>query len=220
MPIKNYIGKRFGYVEVLDITNERKNGYVVYKCKCHKCNKIVNKTLEHLIQRYKKGYRNMTCGCFDYKHNHLYKDGLSNTRLKYIYNDMKQRCYKKSNPAYKNYGGRGIRICDEWLNDFKEFYRWSLNNGYKENLTIDRINNNDDYKPSNCRWATMLEQIRNRRNTVILTYKNETKTIKEWAQNYNIELSTLRTRIKRGWDIERALNEKTHSNYKGKHNEK
>lgn len=219
MPIKNYIGERFGYVEALEKTNKRKNGYIVYKCKCHKCNKIIYKTLEHLVQRKKQGFNNMTCGCYDKKHNHLYKNGLSKTRLRYIYDDMKSRCYNKKNPGYKNYGNRGIKICNEWLNCFETFYNWSINNGYKEDLTIDRINNDGNYEPSNCKWSTKLEQVRNRRNTVLLTYKNETKTIKEWAEEYNIKFVTLKTRVNRGWDIEKALKEKTHSNYKGEHND-
>lgn len=219
MPIKNYIGEKFGYVEVLEKTDERNNGYIVYKCKCYNCGKIVNKSLGNLIRRKKQGYNNMTCGCFDYHHNHLYKNGLSNTRLKYIYNGMKARCYNKNNPAYKNYGGRGIKICDEWLNDFERFYNWAISNNYDKDLTIERIDNSGDYTPNNCKWATRLEQNRNRRNITLLTYNDETKTIKEWADEYNLELVTLRTRINRGWDVERALKEKTHLNYKGKHNE-
>lgn len=216
MPTKNYIGQKFGYVEVLEKTNERKNGNIVYKCKCHKCGQIINRTLCNLVSRKNKGHNNMTCGCFNFHHNNLYKHGLSDTKLIYIYSNMKQRCYNKNNPGYKNYGGRGIKICNEWLNSFENFYNWAIKNGYQENLTIERMNNNGNYEPSNCRWATKLEQVRNRRNTVLITYKNETKTIKEWAEQYNIEFVTLKTRINRGWDIERALKEKTHLNYKGK----
>ena len=216
MPTKNYIGERFGYVEVLEKTDKRKNGYIVYKCKCYKCGKVVDKTLKHLCRRKKQGFSNMTCGCYDRKHNHLYKNGLSNTRLRHIYDDMKARCYNKNIIAYKNYGGRGITMCDEWKNNFETFYNWAMQNGYNERLTIDRINNNGNYEPKNCRWTTMLEQVKNRRNTTLITYNNKTQTIKEWAKEYDIELTTLRTRINRGWDIERALKEKTHSNYKGR----
>ena len=216
MPIKNYIGEIFGFVEVLEKTDKRKNGYIVYKCKCHKCGKIISKTLGHLSRRKKQGFNNMTCGCYDRKHNHLYKNGLSNTRLRYIYAGMKARCYNKNNPSYKNYGERGIKICDEWKNNFETFYNWAIKNGYNENLTIERINNNGNYEPNNCKWATMLEQVRNRRNTILITYNNKTQSIKEWAKEYNIELVTLRTRINRGWEIGRALKEKTHSNCKRK----
>lgn len=216
MSTKNYTGQKLGYIEVLEKTDERKNGNVVYKCKCHKCGRVYNRTLCNLISRKNKGHNNMTCGCLNRHHNNFYKHGLSDEKLMYIYSNMKQRCYNKNNYGYKNYGGRGIKVCDEWLNNFKSFYDWSINNGYQDNLTIDRINNDGNYEPSNCKWSTKLEQVRNRRNTILITYNNETKTIKEWAEQYNIDFNTLRTRIRRGWDIERALNEKTHLNYKGK----
>lgn len=219
MPLKNFSGEKFGYIEVLEKTNKRECGYIVYKCKCHKCNKIVYKSLGHLVQRKKKGYNNMTCGCFDYHHNHLYKNGLSNTRLRHIYDDMKSRCNNKNNLAYKNYGKRGIKVCEEWQNDFETFYNWAISHNYKENLTIDRIDNNGNYEPSNCQWITQDEQNRNKRNIILLTYNGETKMLKEWAKEYGLELSTLRTRINRGWNIERALKEKTHPNYKRKKNE-
>ena len=149
MPAKNYIGQKFGYVEVLEKTNERKNGNIVYKCKCHKCGQIINRTLCSLVSRKNKGFNNMTCGCFDFHHNNLYKHGFSNTKLLYIYSNMKQRCYNKKNSGYKNYGGRGIKVCDEWLNSFENFYHWAIENGYEENLTIDRIDNDGNYEPIN-----------------------------------------------------------------------
>ena len=218
MPIKNCIGNRYGYIEVLEKTSKRKRNYVVYKCKCHKCGKIVEKTLEHLQTRKNQGFDNMTCGCFNRHHNNFYKNGLSNTRLRHIYANMKSRCYNKNNKGYNYYGGRGIKICEEWLEDFENFYNWAIGCGYKENLTIERINVNGDYEPNNCKWADVYEQMNNRTNTIKLKYKDTTKSLTEWAREYNIEIATLRTRISRGWSVERALNEKTHLNYKGKKN--
>ena len=215
----NYIGNKYGYIEVLEETNKRKKGYIIYKCKCHKCNNIIEKTLEHLTTRKKQGYNNMTCGCIDRHHNNFYKNGLSNTRLRYIYDNMKSRCYNHNNKGYKHYGGRNIIVCDEWLDKekgFENFYKWANNNGYEENLTLDRINVDGNYEPSNCRWANVYEQMNNRTNTIKLEYKGITKTLTQWAREYNLEISTLRSRIARGWSIEKALNEKTHLNYKGK----
>ena len=113
-----------------------------------------------------------------------YKHGLSNTRLYRIWCAMKQRCYSESFDGYKNYGGRGIRICDVWLNDFKSFYDWAMNNGYRDDLTIDRIDNDGDYTPDNCRWATRLEQQNNRRNTVFRENGGKEKIEHvEWGQH-------------------------------------
>lgn len=221
--IKNAEGNIYGYIEVLEMTNKRKNGYVVYKCKCNKCGRIFENSLEHYRARAKQGIDTMTCGCYDRHHNNLYKSGLSNTRLRYIYDNMKSRCNNKNNKNYKNYGGRGITICNEWLNEengFETFYKWAINNGYAKKLTIDRINNDGNYEPNNCRWTNFREQIINRRNMKKFNYNGIIKTLPEFAKQYNIALPTLKDRIRRGWNIERALNEKVHKNFKGKHNKK
>lgn len=88
---------------------------------------------------------------------------MSNRRLSSIYQGMKQRCYNTKRPNYKYYGGRGIVICDEWLNSPQAFYNWAMANGYQENLTIDRINTDGNYEPQNCRWASFKEQAANKR---------------------------------------------------------
>jgi hypothetical protein len=127
---------------------------------------------------------------------------------------MKQRCYNKNNPKYKNYGARGIRICDEWLNDVSAFIKWSLDNGYDDTLSIDRINVDGDYEPSNCRWATNAEQALNRTDNRLLTYNGVTMTMKEWADKYNLPYKLVESRINSyGWSIERALTEPIHAHY-------
>lgn len=125
---------------------------------------------------------------------------------------MKSRCYNKNDKRYKDYGGRGIIVCDEWLdkeNGFMNFYQWAMASGYKDNLTIDRIDNNGNYKPNNCRWATDKEQSRNRRSNHLIKYKNETHCIAEWAEKLNIKQTVLIQRIYTyKWSIEKALTTK------------
>lgn len=123
------------------------------------------------------------------------------------YNLMKARCYKESNRAFKNYGGRGILMCDEWLNSFTSFFNWSLSNGWKKGLSIERINNNNGYSPSNCKWATRLEQNRNQRKNVFISAFGESKCISEWATDSRCKIGVngLEKRIKRGWKPEDAI---------------
>ncbi len=119
------------------------------------------------------------------------------------FNTMKQRCYNPNHSNYKNYGGRGIKICDEWLKDKQKFYRWAYKNEFDPNLgsfgcTIDRINVNGNYEPSNCRWISMMEQQQNRRNNKKVTIKGETKTKAEWAREFNITREGFNYRLKHG----------------------
>lgn len=125
--------------------------------------------------------------------------GKHGTRIYSIFSDMKTRCYNKNYKKYKNYGGRGIKICDEWLNDFQSFYSWAMSNGYKDNLTIDRIDVNGNYEPSNCRWITIEEQQNNRRETIRVTYKNVTRTLSQWGEILNINRKTLWARYNKHW---------------------
>lgn len=144
------------------------------------------------------------------------KHGLSNTRLHKIWHSMYCRCYYKSTNQYKNYGGKGIKVCKEWkhIEGFVNFYNWSIANGYKDNLTLDRIDNNKDYSPQNCRWVTYKQQCRNKTNNVYYTFKNETKTSKEWCEIYNISQTTLNDRLKRNWTLEQALTISTKGNHR------
>lgn len=118
---------------------------------------------------------------------------------------MKARCYNATHDRYKDYGARGIVVCDEWLNDFTVFYDWAMNNGYKENLTIDRIDVNGNYEPSNCRWVTSKEQQRNTRYNRNYTINGKTHCITEWCEILGINRNMVYTRINRGWTVENAL---------------
>ncbi len=112
---------------------------------------------------------------------------------------MKTRCYNPRGSNYDRYGGRGITICDEWLSDFKIFYDWSVLNNYSDELTIDRINNDGDYEPSNCRWTTMQTQSRNRSDNKIITLYGKSKPLCVWCEEYKINYNTVQSRLDRGW---------------------
>ena len=144
------------------------------------------------------------------------KHGLSNTRLHRIWHSMYCRCYYKSTNQYKNYGGKGIKVCEEWkhIEGFVNFYKWAMANGYKDGLTLDRIDNEKNYSPQNCRWVTYKQQCRNRTNNVYYTFKGETKTSKEWCEIYNISQTTLNDRLKRNWTLEQALTISTKGNHR------
>lgn len=135
------------------------------------------------------------------------KHGMYKSRIYKIWESMKLRCYSVHQTAYKDYGGRGITVCTEWLNDFMMFYNWAISNGYNDRLTLDRIDVNGNYEPLNCRWLTMKEQTRNKRNNRFLTYNGLTKCIVDWANETGIDRRTLTKRIDvLGWTVEKALN--------------
>lgn len=166
-------GRKYGKLTVI-----KKMGYkgkkITWLCKCD-CGKekiVLGHCLRDGITK--------SCGCLLHEHNKTH--GLSNTNLYKIYCGMKSRCYCKTNKKYKSYGGRGITMCDEWLNDFKAFYDWSMVNGYSEKLTIDRIDVDGNYEPSNCRWATLKEQDNNKRLDKLYTYNGKTMSARDWCK--------------------------------------
>lgn len=135
----------------------------------------------------------------------------SKSRLYSIWTNMKSRCNNKSVPKYKVYGGRGIIVCAEWNNSFTSFRDWAIANGYSDKLTIDRINPNGNYTPTNCRWISIKQQENNRTNNHLLTYKGVTKTMKQWAETIGISYNCLQMRINTyGYTVEEALESKKH----------
>ena len=200
--------RRFGMLTVL----KRAEDYVfksgrkerMWQCQCD-CGNILDVFGENL-----KNGNTTSCGC--YKKEKMKKEktthGLSNDRLYSAYNHMKARCYNVNNKSYKDYGGRGIIICDEWLGDngFDNFYNWAISHGYSDELTIDRIEVNGNYEPNNCRWVDLVIQENNRTNNHLITYNNKTMTMAMWAKELNINYKTLANRIcTYGWSVEKAF---------------
>ena len=187
---KNINGMKFGKLIVLKET-ERKNKcgniYCLCQCECGNQKEIIKSSL---ISGNTK-----SCGCWAServkKAKIHYVHGDSKTRLHGIWCEIKRRCYCKTDNAYKNYGGRGITMCDEWKNDYVKFRQWALNNGYTDELTIDRINNDKGYEPNNCRWSTKKEQANNRRSNIKIKYKNQILTLKQLAEKVNIKYNKI-----------------------------
>ena len=197
-------GQKFGRLTVIKRANN-KGKRTAWICVC-KCGNELITTTDNL-----RCGDTQSCGCYNKEQNGLAhkKHGLRNEKLYAVHQSIKARCYNKNNKQYKDYGGRGITVCDEWLgeNGVKNFIKWSKNNGYKKNLTIDRIDNNGNYDPDNCRWVDMKTQQNNRCNNHLITYNGETHTLSQWAEIMHINKGALSLRINRyHWDIEKALN--------------
>lgn len=206
---KNIVGERFGRWTVINNVQSirRKNGRsdtaVLCKCDCGTERIIKKKELVHGSTK--------SCGCYrsDRMRSKQTTHGMTNTRIFKIWDGMNGRC-KRNTHWNKNYAGRGITVCEEWRgkDGFRRFYDWSVENGYNDTLTIDRIDVNSGYSPENCRWVDMVVQGNNRRTNIRFEYNDVSKTISEWSRTVGINKNTLYSRIvERGWDIRRALEE-------------
>ncbi|WP_049041837.1 hypothetical protein [Clostridium sporogenes] len=202
-------GKKFERLTVLERAGISKNGHITWKCKCDCGNETI------VDGSSLRGGNTKSCGCLAIEKSTervvclTATHKMSNTRIFRIWYGVKIRCEKPYSKNYDNYGGRGIKICDEWSDTekgFMNFYNWSMANGYNKRLSIDRIDVNGNYEPNNCRWITNKEQQRNKRNNHLITYNNKTKCLIEWASIYNILPETIQMRISRyNWSIEKAL---------------
>lgn len=180
---KDLTGKRFGRLVAIKKLN---SPFWLCKCDCGK---------ERIVASNHLGRTTNSCGCIkrELGIKQLEKHGLTTggkPRIFGVWCGMRQRCYDKNTKAYSAYGARGIVVCDEWLS-FKAFHKWALLNGYKENLTIDRIDNNGNYEPSNCRWITRIENAKNQRSCIYLTIDSTTDSISGWVKRLNICKPTL-----------------------------
>lgn len=173
-----------------------------FLCKCD-CGNTVICTASNLISKTKSKY---SCGCvkrFNLREKN--PNAKSKQRLYHIWIGMKSRCHNPNDTAFHNYGAKNIEVCKEWRHNYEAFHNWSLENGYNDTLTIDRINNAEGYTPNNCRWVTFKEQANNTSKNHLLTFKGKTQTLTQWAEELNLTTSAIIARLNRGWTIENTL---------------
>ncbi len=209
---KDLTGSIFGRLKVVEQTEDyvRPDGRreARWKCICS----CENKTIVYAMGANLQSGHTQSCGCLQKERvsNALIKDGRGRDRIYYVWHSMIDRCSNESSPHYKNYGGRGIRVCEEWL-DYTKFKIWAYNSGYDANAqnktcTLERIDVDGDYCPENCCWTNMKEQSNNKRNNVLLTYNNKTMTISQWADVLGIKWETLWARVHNlKWSDEKAI---------------
>jgi hypothetical protein len=208
LDIQNMIGKKFTNLTILSEAEAHitKGGHKrrAVICQCD-CGKIIKSQISPIISKSVK-----SCGCYSAKlakERMLYENkthGMVKSPEYNSWRSMKKRCYLKAHKSYKYYGGRGIIVCDRWLNSFENFLQ-DMGIRPEGNYSLDRIDNNGDYCPENCRWATLLEQGRNQRTNVNVTYQGETKCIAEWAEVTGMPYGKLHYRITVGKDINKCF---------------
>lgn len=195
-------GQRFGRLTVVSRAENDARGQARWYCNCECGAENIIVRGRHLISGHTQ-----SCGCL---HNEGFsaitsKHLKSNEKLYGIWADMKRRTKTETRKDFKYYGGRGIKVCNEWDNDFEAFYKWACDNGYADGLDIDRKDNDKDYTPQNCRWVTHKKNCSNKSDNRHIMVDGVTKTLSEWADCSNINQNTLLQRLKRGWSIEKAL---------------
>lgn len=190
-------GQRFGRLVVVCYTGSDKHHKSRWDCLCD-CGKTINVETGALRSENTK-----SCGCSRLGNVNV-THGKAKTRIYKTWANMKNRTGNPNTDDYSYYGERGITLCDEWQ-EFEVFYAWAIKSGYSGGLTIDRIDNNGNYTPQNCRWVNQKIQCNNRRSNNVITYNGETKTLGEWAEQFGLNRSTIYRRLNSGWSIEKVL---------------
>lgn len=201
--IKDLTGQKFGRLTVVGLQpTETRKTYWACQCDCGNMKIVRSDSLQCGAIR--------SCGCLKKEQdgkNLVLGNGrrkraetgykVGGTRLYNTWRNMKSRCYNKHDARYDRYGGRGIKVCEEWIKNFIAFHDWALKNGYTDDLTIDRIDNDGDYSPNNCRWATQQQQSRNRSTNINITIGNSTRTLTEWCEIFNVDFKKIIVRYHR-----------------------
>lgn len=205
-PVIDLTGKKFGRLTVIRQDGRDDYGRIKWLCECE-CGRIST-----VIGNLLKNGTTKSCGCLRSEEvkSHGIRHGMSRSNVYYDWCNMKARCSNPNLANYKNYGGRGISVCERWVDDFQTFYDDVSELPYfgEDGYSLDRINNDGDYEPGNVRWADDVTQCNNTRRTILIEYDGRVLSLMEWARELGINHSTLYYRIKRGWDIERAFTTK------------
>jgi hypothetical protein len=202
---KDIEGQRFTRWVVLGYAGQNERKASLWYCRCD-CGTVRIVKSNDLLSNKSK-----SCGCLQHEitAERNYKHGLATAPEHQIWTQMKVRCNNPKNKGYKNYGGRGIKVCERWQKSFADFIS-DMGQRPSPNHSIERIDNDGDYEPQNCKWATYTEQANNTRNNHFLTFNGETLTINQWARKLGIDRRVLTSRLIRGWSVERVLGEKLH----------
>lgn len=201
---QDHTGERFNHLTALECVGRANDGNPIWLCRCD-CGNLHKATARNLVHG-----KVMSCGCINHLGHRTH--GQAHTRLYNVWNGMRQRCSNPNNGEWHNYGGRGIKVCKEW-NEYESFRKWALSNGYDEDAeygkcSIDRIDTDGNYEPSNCRWVDYKVQGNNRRGCTSITADGKTQTIAEWARENGLNPSTIRSRIRSGWEPARAVTQR------------
>lgn len=205
--VKDITGQKYGRLTVLRFSHvDRRTRLAMWHCRCDcgSVSVVAGKSLRAGEVR--------SCGCLridrlkEVATTHGLSGGRAGTpRLYSIWRNMRHRCRNEKATKYELYGGRGVRVCEEW-NDYIAFHAWAIANGYRDDLTLDRVDSDGHYEPANCRWVTPFEQGRFTRNRRLITFRGETRSVTEWAERLGMRATVLSSRINDyGWPIERAL---------------
>lgn len=213
MKLIDLTGQKFGRLTVIERA-PTKNKRTMWKCVCN----CKDKTVCIVNGESLRSGKTKSCTCLSREKVRIrmtqksLTHGKTHTRLYNTWHNMKQRCNNPNSKAYILYGAEGKKVCDEWQK-FEPFYDWAISHGYRKDLTIERIDGTKGYSPENCRWVTQKEQCNNRRSNIKITYNGKTQSAGQWAKEYGLKATLFRQRLKKGWNIERALTEKP---FKGK----
>lgn len=199
-------GKIFGKLTVIKEVGHPKAGIYLWECECNCSNHT------HIIVNGNalRSGNTKSCGCIhteqlQQRNKQGRKYNKEDKRLVRIWRAMMSRCYKTHSYGYKWYGAKGIRVCEEW-HEFENFKDWALNNNYKDDLTIERIDNNEDYKPENCKWADWETQANHTSSNKLITYNNKTQSLSLWVKELGLDYYRTKARINScGWSIEDAF---------------